>query len=183
MSNYYTVGKIVNTHGIRGEVRVITISDFGDERYRQGSTLSVFTTETSERGIDVTVKQHRKHKQFDLLSFEGYDSIEDVTPFKGSLLKVAAEDRSSFLEDNEFYFDQIIGCEVKSEQGTALGRITSILTPGANDVWVMEPYSGTSSKEVLIPYITDVVKQVNVKDREVIIHLMPGLMDDKGDME
>lgn len=70
MEKWFNVGKIVNTHGIRGEVRVISRTDFPEERYKKGNTLYIFM-EKSEEPIEIIVKSHRVHKSFDLLSFEG----------------------------------------------------------------------------------------------------------------
>lgn len=77
MSEWLNVGKIVNTHGIKGEVRVITRSDFADERYKAGSELYLFHPQKAEP-VQLTVRSHRKHKQFDLIAFEGYPNINDV---------------------------------------------------------------------------------------------------------
>lgn len=175
MTKFYTVGKIVNTHGIRGEVRVITISDFKEERYQPGNRLFFFKDHQQQEGKELIVATHRLHKQFDLLSFEHHDSIDAVESYKGGFLKVPASDRKP-LPPGEYYFDQIIGCQVFTETGRNLGCVVTILTPGANDVWVVEPAVG--KKEILIPYIDDVVKEVDVVNRKIIIHLLEGLIDE-----
>lgn len=171
MDNWFNVGKIVNTHGIRGEVRVISSTDFPDERYAPGNTLYLFLGNHPEP-TPLTVKTHRKHKNFDLLSFEGYDNINDVEPWKQSTLKIK-EGQLSELEEGEFYFFEIIGCHVYTESGEEIGVIKEILTPGANDVWVVK---GKDSKEILIPYIPDVVKEVSIDDKKIIIDPMEGLL-------
>ncbi|VEF48427.1 16S rRNA processing protein RimM [Bacillus freudenreichii] len=171
MDNWFNVGKIVNTHGVRGEVRVISSTDFPDERYAPGSTLYLFLGNHQEP-TPLTVKTHRKHKNFDLLSFEGYDNINDVEPWKQSFLKIK-EDQLSELEEGEFYFFEIIGCHVYTEQGEDIGIIKEVLTPGANDVWVVK---GKSGKDILIPYIPDVVKEVSIVEKKVIIDPMEGLL-------
>src|SRR5699024_1159938 len=166
----YDVRKIVNTHGVKGEVRVIRITDY-EERFTPGNTL--YIVGKKDEPIPVTVKSHRTHKQFDLLTFEEFTSINRVEKYKDSLLKVAASDLTPLVE-GEFYYHEIIGCTVESEEGEKIGQITSILSPGANDVWVVETEEG---KEVLIPYIKDVVKEVNIDEKRIRIHLMEGLID------
>ncbi len=76
-------------------------------------------------------------KIFDLLSFEDYDNINDVEQWKNGLLKVS-EDNWAELSEGEYYFYEIIGCNVFTEEGEELGVVTEILTPGANDVWVVK---------------------------------------------
>jgi 16S rRNA processing protein RimM len=173
MSRYYQVGKIVNTHGIRGEVRVVTISDFAEQRYRPGSTLYIFSNE-HQTPAAVVVKSHRVHKSFDLLTFENHTSIADVEGYKGMLLKVA-EDAREELPEGEFYYDEIIGCQVYTEEGVLLGSVSEILSTGANDVWFVKP--SPQGKEILIPYIEDVVKQIDVTNRKIVILPMEGLLE------
>ncbi|KZN95691.1 ribosome maturation factor RimM [Aeribacillus pallidus] len=168
---WFQVGKIVNTHGIRGEVRVVSVTDFPDERYKRGNRLYIF--QKDKEPVEVIVKSHRIHKNFDLLSFEGYDSINEVEPFKGSDIKVP-ESQLGSLDEGEYYFHEIIGCSVYTEDGDELGIINEILTPGANDVWVVKR---KGKKDLLIPYIEDVVKHIDVKEKRVIIFPMEGLLD------
>lgn len=107
-----------------------------------------------------------------IVKLKEYDNINDVEKYKGSMLKVTQEDLVELPED-EYYFHQIIGCQVVTDEGQELGVITDILTPGANDVWVVQPKGG---KSILIPYIDDVVLDVNVQDRKVLVHVMEGLL-------
>jgi len=169
---WFHVGTIVNTHGIRGEVRVISKTDFADERYKIGNTLYIFM-DNAPQPIEVKVKSHRVHKSFDLSSFEGYDNINLVEKLKGGVLKVP-ESQLSKLGEGEFYFHEIIGCTVITEDGETIGEVKEILTPGANDVWVVKRKNG---KEALIPYITDVVIDVNVNEKQITIRPMEGLLD------
>ncbi|OZT11646.1 ribosome maturation factor RimM [Priestia aryabhattai] len=172
MDNWFKVGKIVNTHGIKGEVRIISTTDFAEERYEVGNKLYLFQEKQVEP-VEVVVATHRKHKNFDLVSFEGYPNVNDVEKFKNSMIKVS-EDQLSELEDGEFYFHEIIGCIVKTDEGQELGKIKEILTPGANDVWVIK---GKGGKEILIPYIDEVVQEINIEKKEIMITVMEGLLD------
>jgi len=171
MGNWFNVGKIVNTHGIRGEVRVISTTDFPEERYTPGNTLYLFLRE-NQKPTPLIVKTHRKHKNFDLLSFEGYDNINEVEAWKNGMLKVA-EDQLAELPEGEFYFHEIIGCRVVTVKGEEIGLVKEILTPGANDVWVIK---GVEGKEILIPYIPDIVKEVSTEQKLIVIDPMEGLL-------
>ncbi len=172
MTKWFNVGKIVNTQGLRGEVRVISSTDFPEERYKKGSTLYIWK-EKSKEPIEVKVASHRTHKNFELLTFVGYDNINDVEQFKGSFLKVS-EEQLGKLEENEYYYHEIIDCKVVSEDGEEIGVVTEILSPGANDVWVVKRPNG---KEAYIPYIADVVLKVDVENKLVVIYVMEGLLE------
>ncbi|BFH64003.1 MULTISPECIES: ribosome maturation factor RimM [Paenibacillus] len=165
------VGKIVNTHGIRGEIKVLPHTDFPEVRFAKGSELLI-VPEDGKAPLPVTVQSSRFHKNMYIVKLKEYDNINDVEKYKGSMLKVTQEDLVELPED-EYYFHQIIGCQVVTDEGQELGVITDILTPGANDVWVVQPKGG---KSILIPYIDDVVLDVNVQDRKVLVHVMEGLL-------
>lgn len=82
MEKYFNVGKIVNTHGIRGEIRVISRTDFPEERYKVGNSLLLFMP-GSKDPEELIVKSHRTHKNFNLLTFEGFDNVNEVERMKG----------------------------------------------------------------------------------------------------
>src|SRR5699024_2693317 len=166
----FDVGKIINTHGIRGEVRVRRLTDF-EERFHVGETL--YLVRNHQQPIKLTIASHRTHKQYDLLQFEGYHHIQDVENFKGAYLKIKKEQLNE-LDDGEYYIHDIIGCMMYTLDNEKLGMIQDVFPTGANDVWVVQQENG---KEILIPFIKDVVKEVNVSEKKVYIQLMEGLLD------
>ena len=165
------VGKIVNTHSLKGEVKVISSTDFEEERFKKGSKLLI--TRGNQLIREVVVQSYRNHKNFLLVKFEGIDSVEEAEKLKNLQIKIDLDEVGE-LEENEFYFHQIIGCEVFDENDKNLGEIIDILTPGANDVWVIK---GENGKEILIPYIEDVVKKIDITSKKVNIEVMEGLID------
>jgi len=165
------VGKIVNTHSLKGEVKVISSTDFEEERFKKGSKLLI--TRGNQLIREVVVQSYRNHKNFLLVKFEGIDSVEEAEKLKNLQIKIDSDEVEE-LEENEFYFHQIIGCEVFDENDKNLGEIIDILTPGANDVWVIK---GEEGKEILIPYIEDVVKQIDITNKKVNLEVMEGLIN------
>ena len=169
---YYQVGKIVNTHGIRGEVRVIATTDFTEDRFKKGTRLTV---EMPNGLTDVTVSAMRQHKQFYLLQFEGYPNINDVEPFKGHNLKIAASQRDNELDDGEYYYDDIIGLEVVEEaDGTSYGKVSEILNPGPNDVWVIKK---RGRQDLLLPFLKSVIKQIDLEAGKAYVEVPEGLIE------
>jgi len=171
MEKWFNVGKIVNTQGLKGEVRVVSKTDFPEKRYKVGNVLYLFMPD-SKSPIELTVKSHRSHKNFELLTFEGFNNINEVEKFRDGILKVP-ESQLGTLKKDEFYYHEIIGCLVATTTGVEIGKVTEILSPGANDVWVIK---GKDGKEILIPYIDDVVKKVDVKEQVILIEPMEGLL-------
>lgn len=159
----------MNTHGIKGEVKVKQISDF-NERFQKGNSVYLLYKEQEHL---LTIASSRRHKQMLILKFEGFDSINQVEPWKGSSLYIT-ENQLTALEENEYYYHEIIGCEVCTVNGDKIGMIHSILAPGANDVWEVKTEDG---REVLIPYIEQVVKEIDIENKKVMIEPMEGLLD------
>ncbi|MGG4035815.1 ribosome maturation factor RimM [Paenibacillus cisolokensis] len=170
---WLTVGKVVNTHGIRGEIKVLSQTDFPDVRFAPGSRLTLLD-ERRGTAVPVEVAGSRLHKNVYILKLNGFDNINDVEKYKGWSLKVSRDDQVE-LEEGEYYYHEIIGCRVVTEDGETLGEVTEILTPGANDVWVVKRPPG-KGKPVLLPVIDDVVLDVDVAERKVTVRLLEGLI-------
>lgn len=168
---WFNVGKIVNTHGIRGEVRVMSRTDFPEERFAVGTKLGLFKPD-AKKPIMVTIASHRQHKNFELVTFEGHLNVNDVEGYKESYLRISENDLTE-LEDHAYYHHEILGCTVFTTEGAELGIVSEILETGANDVWEVKPKSG---KNHYIPYIEEVVKEVDIDEKRIIIEAMEGLL-------
>mgnify|MGYP000945998025 FL=1 len=170
--NYFNVGKIVNTQGLQGEMRVLSVTDFAEERFKKGNTLALF--DKKDRFVmDVEIASHRKVKNFDIIKFKGMYHINAIEKFRDFSLKVAEEDLSD-LEEGEFYYHEIIGLEVY-ENDVLLGTIKEILQPGANDVWVVKR---KGKRDLLLPYIPPVVLGIDIEQGRVDVEIPEGLDDE-----
>ena len=169
----FTVGKIVNTHGVRGEIKVLPHTDFAEQRFAKNSPLLIVSPKGGAP-VPVTVESSRFHKNMYILKLKEIADINEAEKYKDSLLKITADLQEELPED-EYYFHEIIGCRVVTDDDPAeeLGTITEILTPGANDVWVVKTPQG---KEILLPSIPDVILDVDKEARLVKVHLMEGLL-------
>lgn len=172
---YYRVGRIVNTFGIRGQVKVIADTDFAEERFAVGEMLTILNKEQAV--ATVTVSSSQVHKGVYVIGFAGMQNINDVEQYKGMWLAID-ESQQNELPEDEFYHHQIIGLEVVTTDGKPLGKIKEILQLGSNDVWVVKRYE-VGKKDALIPYIQDVVKEVSLNNGAVTVELMEGLIDDE----
>lgn len=101
-------------------------------------------------------------------------SFNEVEYLRNMIIKVFEEDLGEFEED-EFYFYEIIGCEVVLEDGELIGIVKEILMFGVNDVWVVVR---KGKKDVFILYIVFVVKDININEKKIMIYVMEGLIDE-----
>lgn len=171
MTELYHVGKIVNTHGIKGEVKVVPITDFPEERFKVGNKLTV----EGATNVEVTITSVRVHKGLTMLTFEGYTDINQVLPFKGHDLSVADADLQE-LEEGEYYYKDLIGLTVIDQDDQTLGTVSEILAPGANDVWVI-PRPG--KKDILLPFLKSVVLDIDLTNKVAHVDVPGGLIDDE----
>lgn len=170
--NYFNVGKIVNTQGLQGEMRVLSVTDFAEERFKKGNQLALFD-KNDQFVMNVTIASHRKHKNFDIIKFKDMYHINDIEKFKEFSLKVAEENLTD-LDEGEFYYHEIIGLEVY-ENNQLIGTVKEILQPGANDVWVVKR---KGKRDLLLPYIPPVILKVDIPNNRVDVELLEGLDDE-----
>ncbi|CUS26193.1 16S rRNA-processing protein RimM [Paucilactobacillus oligofermentans DSM 15707 = LMG 22743] len=166
--NYYKIGTIVNTHGLKGELKILSVTDFPELRYKKGKQLYIVT---KEKNIAVTIKSAKVQKNMYMVVFTGLEDINLVEKYKGLDL-VVSEDEQQGLEKDEYYYREIIGLTVETIEGETLGTIKEIMSPGANDVWVV---NRKGQDDLLLPVIDDVIKKVDLKNQKVTIELMEGL--------
>ncbi|GHV97555.1 ribosome maturation factor RimM [Lactobacillus nasalidis] len=165
--NYYNVGKIVATHGLKGEVKVALTTDFPEDRFKEGSRLYL-----GREHREVTVASGRPFKQFWLVTFAEITDIDQAEKLKGTEITVSEEDQGE-LPDGVYYYRDLLGCRVVDDaSGELIGELTDIEAPGANDIWEVTEQSG---KSFWIPYIPEVVKSVDIAEKEVRVELMEGL--------
>ncbi|MEM5395933.1 ribosome maturation factor RimM [Staphylococcus gallinarum] len=164
------IGKFVNTHGVKGEIKIKSHSDFTDTRFQPGE--SVIIQAEGKEAETFKISSHRMHKGLHMLKFEGINNINDIEYLKGATLLQERDHDEIELAEHEYFYSDIIGCTVFDDEGIAIGRVTEIFETGANDVWVVK-----GNKEYLIPYIADVVKDVDVEGRSITITPMEGLLD------
>jgi 16S rRNA processing protein RimM len=162
----YKVGKIVNTHGIRGEVRIVATTDFPAERFKKNKNLII---QTPEGNLTVQIATSRQHKQFMLVSFVGMGNINDVEQYKDCEVFVADELQQA-LPDDEFYYHEIIGLDViDNATNEIIGKVSEIMPMPANDVWVVH----TKGKEdLLLPFIEDVVTAIDLDAGTAKVNLL-----------
>ncbi len=170
MEDLLQVGAITQTHGIRGEVKVFPLTD-DVSRFKKGISLIL---DLGREKRDLEVESVKFFKQYVILKFKGYDNINEIEKFVKKNLYVTRENAVKLKKD-EYFIADLIGMTVIKEDGTELGSISDVLQTGANDVYVVALADGG---EVLLPAIKDCILSVDMEQRTMQVHVLPGLIDE-----
>jgi 16S rRNA processing protein RimM len=155
------VGRIARAHGVRGEVAVQPLTEV-ESRFAPGSVLRL-GPDGSRR---VTVQSSRPHGHRLLVRFDGVPDRIAAEELRGVLLLVPVS-QAPDPGEGSWWPHQLVGCEVVTEEGRSLGPITEVLHRPANDLWVTE--------RALVPAIRDVVLDVDIATRRIVVRDLPGL--------
>lgn len=161
------VGYISGFHGVKGEVKVKATTDFPEKRFAVGNKLLVTG---GKETVELTISQHRVHKNINMLRFTEIDNLNEIEKYKGYALKIEAEDLLD-LDDDEYYHFELIGLTVFDYQNNPLGEVIGVMHTAANDNLVVK----SGKKEVLIPFIKDVVNEVNLEEKSITLFEVEGL--------
>ena len=167
MQKRLEVGQIVNTFGIKGEVKVMP---FTDDINRFDDLEKVYVKTRKDEKL-YKVENARYHKNMVLLKLEGINNPEDADLLRNTFLEIEREDAIP-LKKGQYFIADLIGLEVYTDEGNLLGKVEDIYNAGANDIYVVKDELG---KQVLLPGIKEVIKEVKLDDR-IIVHLIPGLI-------
>ncbi len=169
MENLFQVGIISSTHGIKGEVKVFPTTN-DEKRFKK---LKEVLLDTGKEKLCLEIESVKFFKQFVILKFKDYDSINDIEKYKGKSLFVTRENAVKLKKD-EYFIADLIGMKVENEDGTFSGTLKDVIETGANDVYTVLCGDG---REVLIPAIKDCILSVDLENNEMKVHLLDGLLD------
>lgn len=168
MNDFLEIGQIVNSYGIKGFFKVVP---FTDDITRFDNLKNVYI-ERNNKLEKVEIEEVKYHKNLVLLKIKGIDDINDTEQYKNCYLKIDRKDAVKLPKDTYFITD-LIGMEVYTQQGEFLGNIDDIFPTGSNDVYAVKDELG---KQILLPAIGKVIKNVDVKTKKMIVELIPGLI-------
>lgn len=166
MKDYIKVGKIVNTHGIKGCLKCISLTD-DLERFED---LEYIYTEKDD--VKRKIKDVWFAKGMAYLTLENIEDMTTAESFKNSYISILEDQLRDLPEDSYYLFD-LEGIEVYTTEGEFIGKITDIYQTGANDVYEVK----NKNKSFLIPAVKDFVKEVNIKDKKMVINAVEGLLE------
>ncbi|MFJ3308007.1 ribosome maturation factor RimM [Streptomyces sp. NPDC086549] len=168
------VARIGRAHGIKGEVTVEVRTDEPELRLAPGAVL---TTDPASTG-PLTIATGRVHSGRLLLRFEGVGDRTGAEALRNTLL-IAEIDPEELPEGEDEYYDhQLIDLDVVTEDGTEVGRITEISHLPSQDLFIVERPDGT---EVMIPFVEEIVTEIDLEEQKAVIAPPPGLIDDRAE--
>ncbi len=167
---YISIGRIINTHGLKGEAKIDCWSDFPEQRF--GGSYPVYVKE-GEQYVPLYPVRFRMHKGFPLVVFRGLENINLIEPYRNKELFVDEEDREE-LDDGEFYMDDLIGMKVYDEDRVLIGTVIAVEeTNGANNYLRVER---EGRKDALIPWVDRFIVDVDPEAMIIVIHVIEGLL-------
>lgn len=165
---FLEIGQIVNTHGLKGEVRV-------DPWCNGPEFVCDFRRLYLKDGAPVEIERARPQKNVAVLKIKGIDTVEQADLMRRTVLYVDRADVR--LEEGEYFIQDILGCEVRdADTGKVYGKVTDVMKTGANDVYQITDESG---KNFLIPVIDDVVISTDIDSGVILIRPLKGIFDDE----
>ena len=164
MDKYLEIGQIVNTFGIKGMVKV---KPFSDDIRRFDKLKNVYIKKNSIEKKYI-IEEVKYHKQMVLIKFKGIDKIEEAELLKNSYILINREDEEP-LEEGVYYIVDLLGLDVYTDENILLGNLEDIYNTGSNDIYVVKDENG---KQILLPGIPDVIKEVDIENKKIIVHLL-----------
>jgi len=163
---YIKVGIIINTFGIKGEVKVQSLTDFPDDRFKVGNRVFVHYQKQYE---EKKIASYRNHKGFVLLQFVGNENINDVEKYKDCIVYVN-KDEVKTLNKGSYYYFQLQGCNVYCDN-QCIGQVESVESGYQTILRVKH-----ENKEVLIPYVNAFIKDVNIDNKRIDVKVIEGML-------
>lgn len=165
---YFEIGQIVNTFGIKGFVKV---NPFTDDMHRFEELKSVLVIK-NKKPIEMHIEEVKLHKNVVLIKFKGIEDINMAEKYKGCYIKIKREDARKLPKDTYFIAD-LIGIKVYDDNGNLLGKVDDIYNNKVHDVYVIKDDLG---KQILLPSTKEVIKQIDIDNDRIIVHLLDGLV-------
>ena len=168
MTKYLEIGQIVNTFGIKGMVKVQPFTD----DIEQFENLKTIYIKNKFEQKEYEIEEVKYHKNMILLKLKGINNIEEANLLRQSyLLKDREKDEP--LKEGTYYIVDLLGLEVYDDNGNLLGTLEDIFNTGSNDIYVVKNELG---KQILLPAISEVIKEIDIKNKKIIVHLIKGLI-------
>ncbi|HCF34852.1 MAG TPA: 16S rRNA processing protein RimM [Clostridiales bacterium] len=168
MTKYLEIGQIVNTFGIKGMVKV---KPFTDDNKRFDRLEKVYI-KNKEKLKEYQIEEVKYHKDMILIKFRGIENPEQANLLRNSYLMIDREEEKP-LEEGTYYIVDMIGMDVYTDEGEKLGNIEDIFNTGSNDIYVVK---SELRKQILLPAISDVVKNIDMENKKMVVHLISGLI-------
>ena len=163
MEKYFEIGQIVNTSGLKG---VIKVKPFTDD-INKFSKLKIIYIDLKKELKCFEIENVYFNKNMVYLKLKGIDTVEQAQQYRNYYLKI--ERKEEQLEKDTYYIVDLEGCKVYTDKQVLLGELIEVFSTGSNDVYVIKQENG---KQILLPAIKDVIKNVDIKNKKIRVHLL-----------
>lgn len=170
MEDFLYIGRVANTHGIKGMIKVMPTTD---DPTRFELLEGILIEDIKGNTNSYTITSVKYFKQFVLLQLKEVTTMDEAMTLKQGIIKIPRA-LALPLEKNEYYVSDLYGVEVYTEDGEKLGLLKDIIFTGSNDVYVID--NGTKNG-ILVPAIKDCIKSVDIEQNKMTVHLLEGLVD------
>lgn len=167
--DFLEVGKIINTHGLKGEVKIATWTDYPEDFEEIGKVY--IKTKAGNEVLNILNVKYQKNNI--IVKFKEISDINEAEKYKGLVVLADREDLPE-LEDGAHYIADLIGLEVVDEDGEVLGKLVDVFNTGANDIYDVKR---EGKRNLLLPVIDEVVKNIDLQTGKITVHVMEGLDD------
>lgn len=169
MEKYLEIGQIVNTFGIKGQVKIVP---FTDDITRYDELKEIYVEKKNELKL-FQIEQVNYKKNMVILKLKGIETVEEAEKLRNCYLKIDRKDAKKLPKDTYFIVD-LLGLDVYTDEGKLLGKVDDIYNAGSSDIYVIKDELG---KQILLPAIKDVLKEFDLENQKIIVHLIKGLVD------
>ena len=166
---FLTVGQVVRTIGLKGEVKVYPSTHFRETRFKKGARVFLLN-DNNEIERELTIKLHRTNGDCDNLIFEEISSIEEAEKINKKYLFV--EKNPGILGKNEYFFSDLVGMKVDFDNGQSIGVVKAVEEFTSYATLRVK----TEEKDVLIPFVKAFIKSVSLEEKQIIINFIEGLL-------
>lgn len=167
--NFVSVAKILNFHGIKGEAKI----GFSKGKERQTENLSKVFVLKNNDFKELTVTSVRFHKQFAIIKFKEFSTVNDVEEYKGCDIYLPKAEVEKNLDNDEFLISDLIGIDVYDEDGACIGVISAVGENLANNILYVKD---SNNKEHPVPFVKELVPVVDLKNKKTVINNIEGLI-------
>jgi len=167
MEDYFEIGQIVNTNGLKGTLK---IKPFTDD-IKEFETFKSIYVQKGKDLIEFKIEKVGYVKNMVLLKLQGIDDINEAEKYRNLYLKINRNVMPK-LPENTYYIVDLLECEVATIEGEILGKVEDVFNTGSNDIYAVKDELG---KQILIPAIREVIKKVDIPNKKITVKLMEGL--------
>ena len=162
--SYIYIGEIVNTHGIKGELRIV--SEFKHKKLIFKNDFKVYVGKRKE---ELIIKSYRPHKIYDMVTFDGVKDINDAIAYKGDSVYINRDD----IEVDDYFHEDIIKCDVYHDD-KLIGKVDGIMASSAHEILVIKG----NDKNHLVPYIDEFIEKIDIENKKIYIKTIEGLINE-----